>query len=134
MNRFRSVNERTVNGETTSRRPQPGYMKLVRTITWSRAAVAPRWREPAREGSVDPFPGLGADLDGVPRGAEGRGVAEVEVADLVNGQSAVDRCGGDVDPLGDLAAEPAHQLDAEEPSSRYVDSRELTVVRERGVT
>jgi hypothetical protein len=36
-------------------------------------------------------------------------IGQVEVADLVDGQSTVDRGGGDVDSLGDLAAEPADE-------------------------
>jgi hypothetical protein len=49
-----------------------------------------------------PAPGLGADLDSVPGGAERRGVGQVEVAHLVDGHAVKDRGGGDVDPLGDL--------------------------------
>src|SRR5450756_2503071 len=61
-----------------------------------------------------PDPVLGTDLDRVPRAAQGRGVGQVEVADLIDGHAVEDRGGGDVDPLGDLRVLVAEQLDAEE--------------------
>ena len=55
-------------------------------------------------------------LDGVPGRAERRCVGEVEVGDRVDGHVVVDRGGGHVDAFGDLAAEVADELDAEQPA------------------
>jgi hypothetical protein len=65
-------------------------------------------------------PGLGACLDRVPGGAQRRGAGQVEVADLINGQAAVDGGGGDVDPLGDLGVLMAEQLDTKETAGGAV--------------
>src|SRR3984957_16439313 len=65
-------------------------------------------------------PGLGAGLDGVPGGAEGRGVGQVEVADPVDDHAVVDGGSGDVDALGDLGVLVAEELDAEESAGALV--------------
>ena len=59
-------------------------------------------------------PGLGGDLDGVPGGSEGRGVGEVELAEVLDAH-AVEQGGGEgVDALGGLGGAGADELGAEQ--------------------
>jgi hypothetical protein len=54
-------------------------------------------------------------LDRVPGAAKWRGVGQVQVAELGDAGPVADRGRQDVDPLGDLGADLAEQLRAEQP-------------------
>ena len=61
-------------------------------------------------------PRLGGSLHGIPWRAERRGVGQVEFADLVDGESGVQRGGVGVDAFGGLGAQASGELGAEEAS------------------
>jgi hypothetical protein len=62
-------------------------------------------------------PCLRRDLDRVPRGAQGRGVGEVEFAEAVDRHAVEERCGVRVHALGDLRAASSDQLGAQQEAA-----------------
>jgi len=65
-------------------------------------------------------PCLSSGLEGVPGGAEGWGVGEVEVGESLDGHVVEDGGGGDVDSFGDLGAQTADELESQKPAGAAV--------------
>ena len=78
-------------------------------------------------------PCLARHLNRVPWAAEGRGIAEVEVGDLIDGQSVEESGCKHVDALGNFRSPKAHELRSEQASCLQVSSDTGAKRRSTGV-
>jgi hypothetical protein len=75
-------------------------------------------------------PSLGRHLDRIPRTAERRSVAKIEIVEIIDASGLEYRGGEDVDPLRYLGSSIAQDLAAEQPPSSPV-SRQVDAKRHR---
>ena len=71
-----------------------------------------RSRRSSDDATLAEIPGLCGHLDWVPRAAEGRRIAQIEIVQTLDRHAVVDRRGENVDTLRDLRSVSADDLSA----------------------